>query len=49
MKKHIKLEDVREDILGKCLTQDEVLKGAEYTEKGHVKVYGKFLGEGGEA
>jgi len=44
MKKHIKLEDVRKDIPGKCLTQKEVLKTAEYTENGHLKVYGKVLG-----
>jgi len=44
MKKHIKLKEVREDILGKCLTQEEVLKTAEYTENGYVKVYGKVLG-----
>ena len=44
MKKHIKLEEVRKDIPGKCLTQEEVLKSAEYTENGHVKVYGKVIG-----
>ncbi|MBP8979103.1 hypothetical protein KBG23_01330 [Candidatus Dojkabacteria bacterium] len=48
MKKHIKLKDVRKDIPGKCMTQEEVLKSAEYTENRHVKVYWTG-GVGGES
>lgn len=45
MKGHIDLKDLREDIPGECLTQEEVLKNAKYKEKGCVKVYGRVFGE----
>jgi len=45
MKGHIDLKDLREDIPGDCLAQEEVLKNAKYKEGGCVKVYGKIFGE----
>lgn len=44
MKKHIPFSDLREDIPGISITQDEVLKNAKYKEGGFIKVYGKIFG-----
>ncbi|MGI5898270.1 MAG: Asp-tRNA(Asn)/Glu-tRNA(Gln) amidotransferase subunit GatC [Candidatus Dojkabacteria bacterium] len=49
MKGHMKFKDLREDIPGKTLSQEEVLKNAKYTENGCVKIYGDVFGsESGE-
>ncbi len=49
MKAHIKFEDLREDVPGKTLSQEEVLKNAKHTEDGYVKIYGDVFGsESGE-
>ena len=44
MKRHIPFCDLRDDIVEESLTQKDVLLNAKYTEKGHVKVYGKIFG-----
>lgn len=44
MKKHVPFTDLREDIAGETLSQEEVLKNAKHSEIGHVKVYGKIFG-----
>jgi len=49
MKGHISLKDLRDDIPGECLTQEEVLRNAKHKEKGCVKVYGKVFGGGEES
>ena len=43
MKKHISFSQLREDIPEISLTQEEVLKNAQYTENGYVKVFGKIF------
>jgi len=45
MKRHVPFSTLREDEVGKTLTQDEVLKNANYKELGFVKVYGKVFGD----
>jgi len=45
MKKHRPFSDLRDDIPTPSLTQEEVLKNAKHTEKGHIKVYGKIFGD----
>jgi aspartyl-tRNA(Asn)/glutamyl-tRNA(Gln) amidotransferase subunit C len=45
MKKHVPFSTLREDKVGETLTQDEVLKNANYKELGFVKVYGKVFGD----
>ena len=45
MKKHVPFSALREDEAGNCLTQEEVLKNANYKELGFVKVYGKVFGD----
>lgn len=49
MKSHVKLEDLRQDIPEKSLSQEEVLKNAKYKENCYVKVYGKIFGENQES
>jgi len=49
MKSHVRLDELREDIPMKSLSQDEVLKNAKYKENGCVKVYGKIFGENQES
>jgi len=49
MKSHVKLEDLRQDIPEKSLSQEEVLKNVKYKENGFVKVYGKIFGENQES
>jgi aspartyl-tRNA(Asn)/glutamyl-tRNA(Gln) amidotransferase subunit C len=44
MKKHVPFSTLREDEAGDSLTQEEVLKNANYKELGFVKVYGKVFG-----
>ncbi|HNW23170.1 MAG TPA: Asp-tRNA(Asn)/Glu-tRNA(Gln) amidotransferase subunit GatC [Candidatus Dojkabacteria bacterium] len=44
MKKHTPFSLLRQDTPSECLTQEEVLKNAKYTEKGYVKIYGKIFG-----
>lgn len=44
MKRHVSFNTLREDIPSECLTQQQVLKNAKYTESGCVKVYGKIFG-----
>ncbi len=44
MKAHVSFESLRDDIPGDSLTQEEVLRNANYTENGYVKVYGKIFG-----
>jgi aspartyl-tRNA(Asn)/glutamyl-tRNA(Gln) amidotransferase subunit C len=44
MKKHVPFSDLREDIPGDTLSQDEVLKNAKHSELGMIKVYGKVFG-----
>ncbi len=44
MKRHVSFSTLREDIPSECLTQQQVLKNAKYTENGCVKVYGKIFG-----
>jgi aspartyl-tRNA(Asn)/glutamyl-tRNA(Gln) amidotransferase subunit C len=45
MKRHVDLKDLRDDAPEIGLTQEEVLKNANFKEKGCVKVYGKIFGE----
>lgn len=45
MKKHVSFSDLRDDEPGNSLTQEEVLKNANYKELGCVKVYGKVFGD----
>lgn len=45
MKRHLSFYDLREDKAGDCLTQEEVLKNANYKELCCVKVYGKVFGD----
>lgn len=49
MKKHVPFSSLREDEPGETLTQEDVLKNANYTELGFVKVYGKVFGDMGES
>jgi aspartyl-tRNA(Asn)/glutamyl-tRNA(Gln) amidotransferase subunit C len=44
MKTHLPFERLREDIPGETLSQEEVLKNANYKESGFVKIYGKIFG-----
>ncbi len=44
MKKHIPFSDLREDVAGTSLPQEDVLKNAKHTELGMIKVYGKVFG-----
>lgn len=44
MKKHIPFTDLREDVPGNTLSQEEVLANAKHTELGMIKVYGKVFG-----
>lgn len=44
MKAHTSFNNLRKDVPGDTLTQEEVLKNAKYSEKGCVKVYGKIFG-----
>jgi len=44
MKKHVPFSTLRNDVPGNCLTQEDVLKNANYKELGFVKVYGKVFG-----
>jgi aspartyl/glutamyl-tRNA(Asn/Gln) amidotransferase C subunit len=44
MKKHVAFSTLREDLPGEALSQEEVLKNANYKELGFVKVYGKVFG-----
>lgn len=43
MKGHVKLKELREDISGRRISQEEVLKNAKFKENGCVKVYGKIF------
>lgn len=45
MKRHVPFSTLREDEVGDTLTQEEVLKNANYIELGFVKVYGKVFGD----
>jgi aspartyl-tRNA(Asn)/glutamyl-tRNA(Gln) amidotransferase subunit C len=45
MKKHVLFSTLREDEVGKTLTQEEVLRNANFKELGFVKVYGKVFGD----
>ncbi|MCK9416694.1 MAG: Asp-tRNA(Asn)/Glu-tRNA(Gln) amidotransferase subunit GatC [Candidatus Dojkabacteria bacterium] len=45
MKKHVPFSTLREDEAGETLTQEEVLKNANYKELGLVKIYGKVFGD----
>jgi len=42
-KKHIPLSGLRDDVTSKCLTQQEVLNNAKYTQDGYVKMYGSIV------
>jgi aspartyl-tRNA(Asn)/glutamyl-tRNA(Gln) amidotransferase subunit C len=44
MKKHVSFSTLREDEVGETLTQEEVLRNANFKELGLVKVYGKVFG-----
>jgi aspartyl-tRNA(Asn)/glutamyl-tRNA(Gln) amidotransferase subunit C len=44
MKKHVHFSNLREDIPGETLTQEEVLRNAKHKESDYVKVYGKIFG-----
>jgi aspartyl/glutamyl-tRNA(Asn/Gln) amidotransferase C subunit len=45
MKRHVPFSTLREDGVGDTLTQEEVLRNANYKELGFVKVYGKVFGD----
>ncbi len=45
MKGHVDLRDLRDDAPEAGLTQEEVLRNANFKENGCVKVYGKIFGE----
>ena len=44
MKRHVPFSTLRKDEAGETLTQEDVLKNANYKELGFVKVYGKVFG-----
>jgi aspartyl-tRNA(Asn)/glutamyl-tRNA(Gln) amidotransferase subunit C len=44
MKRHVPFSTLREDVVGETLSQEDVLKNANYKELGFVKVYGKVFG-----
>lgn len=44
MKKHIPFSDLRDDVIGESLSQQEVLSNAKHKENGQIKVYGKIFG-----
>jgi aspartyl-tRNA(Asn)/glutamyl-tRNA(Gln) amidotransferase subunit C len=41
--RRVKLEDLREDTVGKSLSQQEALSNAPFTQDGSVKVYGSLV------
>jgi aspartyl-tRNA(Asn)/glutamyl-tRNA(Gln) amidotransferase subunit C len=43
MKRHVPFSTLRDDEVGETLTQEEVLKNANYKESGFIKVYGKIF------
>lgn len=45
MKRHVPFSTLRDDEVRETLTQEEVLKNANYKESGFIKVYGKVFGD----
>ena len=44
MKQHVSLDETREDIPSKGLSQENAIKNSPHKENGYVKVYGKIFG-----